>query len=143
MIKYSHFYKEFDVEEVTPEELWSKSEVLTIHLSRNQSTIGLYSANVLDKLRPGIFLINTSRGRIIDEEALFNRLNTGKIGAAHLDVFETEPVQNSLDLFKLPNFMGTPHTGAGAKEAWEAMARSGIRNLSENWIPEPGTYPYD
>ena len=142
-IKYSHFYKEFDVEEVTPEELWSKSEVLTIHLSRNQSTIGLYSANVLDKLRPGIFLINTSRGRIIDEEALFNRLKTGKIGAAHLDVFETEPVQNSLDLFKLPNFMGTPHTGAGAKEAWEAMARSGIRNLSENWIPEPGTYPYD
>ena len=123
--------------------MWSKSEVLTIHLSRNQSTIGLYSATVLDKLRPGIFLINTSRGRIIDEEALFSRLKTGKIAAAHLDVFETEPVHNVLDLFKLPNFMGTPHTGAGAREAWEAMARSGIRNLSENWIPEPGIYPYD
>ena len=39
--------------------------------------------------------------------------------------------------------METPHTGAGAREAWEAMARSDIRNLSENWIPEPGIYPYD
>lgn len=79
-----------------------------IHLSRNKSTIGLYSANVLDKLRPDIFLINTSQGRIIDEEALFNRLKTGKIAAEHLDVFETEPVHNVLDLFKATKLYGNP-----------------------------------
>ena len=140
---YSEFYKKYKVSEVTEEELWTESQVLTIHLSRNQSTIGLYSNNVLNKLRPGIFLINTSRGRIIDEKALYDRLKSGAIAAAHLDVFASEPVRDILNLFELPNFMGTPHTGAGAVEAWEAMARSGIRNLKENWIPEPGIYPYD
>ena len=140
---YSNFYNEFGVREVDTEELWTNSQVLTIHLSRNQSTIGLYSAAVLDKLRPGIFLINTARGRIIDEKALHDRLKSGAIAAAHMDVFEMEPVREVLDLFELPNFMGTPHTGAGATETWEKMARSGIRNLSENWIPEPGIYPYD
>ena len=101
------------------------------------------SKQVLENLRPGIFLINTSRGRIIDEKALYERLQSGAIAAAHLDVFATEPVREILDLFELPNFMGTPHSGAGAVEAWEAMARSGIRNLKENWVPEPGVYPYD
>ena len=140
---YSEFYNKFGVRNVSAEELWSESQVLTIHLSRNQSTIGLYSKQVLENLRPGIFLINTSRGRIIDEKALFERLQSGAIAAAHLDVFTTEPVREILDLFELPNFMGTPHSGAGAVEAWEAMARSGIRNLKENWVPEPGVYPYD
>ena len=140
---HSEFYKQYNVREVDPSELWAESEVLTIHLSRNESTIGLYSKSVLEKLRPGIFLINTARGRIIDEGALYERLKSGHIAAAHLDVFEIEPVPGVLNLFALPNFLGTPHTGAGAKEAWEVMARSGIRNLSENWVPEPGEYPYD
>lgn len=139
----SAFYEEYGVREVSAEELWAESEVLTIHVSRNKSTIGLYSAEVLDKLRDGIFLINTARGRIVDEKALYERLKSGKIAAAHMDVFEVEPVREILDLFTLPNFMGTPHTGAGATEAWEAMSRSGIRNLTDNWIPEPGVYPYD
>ena len=140
---YTKFYEEYNIKKVDVMELWAESEVLTIHLSRNESTIGLYSAEVLENLRRGIFLVNTARGRIIDEVALYDCLKSKQIAAAHLDVFATEPVSEVLDLFTLPNFMGTPHTGAGATEAWELMARSGIKNLEENWVPVPGKYPYD
>ena len=140
---YSDFYSEFNVKAVSTEELWKESDIISIHVSRNSSTIGLYDEVVLDKLKQGVYLVNTSRGRIVDEKALYERLKSGVISAAHMDVFEVEPVPGVLDLFKLPNFMGTPHTGAGAKEAWEIMARSGINNLVDNWIPEPGVYPYD
>ena len=115
---------------------------MTIHLSRNKQTIGLYDSKVLDKLKLGVFIINTARGRIFDEIALFERLSDGRIKAAAFDVFEIEPA-TSTPLYKLENFYPTPHTGAGAREAWEAMARSGILGLTENWLPEPGVYPYD
>jgi D-3-phosphoglycerate dehydrogenase / 2-oxoglutarate reductase len=139
---YSDFYQKYGITEVEPEELWARSDVLTIHMSRNQKTIGMYSAEVLDKLKPGVFIVNTARGRLFDEAALFERLKSGHIKSAAFDVFEIEPAIDT-PLFELENFYPTPHTGAGAKEAWEAMARSGILGLTENWIPEPGVYPYD
>jgi D-3-phosphoglycerate dehydrogenase / 2-oxoglutarate reductase len=139
---YSDFYQEYGITGVEPEELWARSDVLTIHMSRNQKTIGMYSAEVLDKLKPGVFIINTARGRMFDETALYERLKSGHIKSAAFDVFEIEPPIDT-PLFELENFYPTPHTVAGAKEAWEAMARSGIKGLTENWIPEPGVYPYD
>src|SRR5262249_3486055 len=63
-------YKEWDVEPVDAAELWARSDVLTIHLSRNKSTIGLYSGAVLDRLKPGVILVNCARGAIVDEHAL-------------------------------------------------------------------------
>jgi len=139
---YSDFYNEYTVTEVAPEELWARSDVLSIHMSRNKETIGMYNSEVLDKLKPGIFIVNTARGRIFDETGLYERLKDERIKAAAFDVFEIEPAIN-IPLFELENFYPTPHTGAGAKEAWEAMAQSGILGLTENWIPEPGVYPYD
>ena len=139
---YSDFYKKYGVTKVEKDELWRNSDILTIHVSRNKQTIGMYNSKVLDKLKPGAFIINTARGRIFDEIALFERLNDGQIKAAAFDVFEIEPAINT-PLYKLENFYPTPHTGAGAQEAWEAMARSGILGLTENWLPEPGIYPYD
>ena len=65
--------------------------MLTIHVSRNQQTIGMYSDEVLDKLKPGVFIINTARGRIFDETALYERFNDGRINAAAFDIFEIEP----------------------------------------------------
>lgn len=141
-LDYPDFYKQYDVRVVEPEELWAESEILTIHLSRNKSTIGLYSAEVLDKLRPGIFLVQTSRGRMFDEAALKDRLEDGRIAAAAFDVFAMEPPDN-LDLINLPNFVATPHIGGSAREAWVAMSRAGIRGITENSIPEPGVYPFD
>jgi D-3-phosphoglycerate dehydrogenase len=141
-LDYADFYKEYGVRAVEPEELWAESEILSVHLSRNSTTIGMYSAEVLDKLRPGIFLIQTSRGRMFDEVALQERLQDGRIAAAAFDVFAMEPV-DSLDLVELPNFLATPHIGGSAREAWVAMSRAGMQGITENAIPEPGVYPFD
>lgn len=144
-VDYADFYREFGVTPVSPQELWKRSEVLTIHLPRNRSTIGMYSAQVLDQLRPGCFLVNTARGEIVDEAALKQRLEDGRIAAAAFDVFSQEPPQREelLSLLKLPNFLGTPHIGGSAREAWEAVGRAGIKGIAENAVPEPGVYPFD
>ncbi|MEM7326633.1 MAG: NAD(P)-dependent oxidoreductase [Actinomycetota bacterium] len=139
---YPEFYAEYGVTPVEPDELWARSEVLTVHLPRNSTTIGLYSADVLDKLRPGIFVVNTARGQIFDEVALAERLRDGRIAAAAFDVFAVEP-PGQHELLELPNFLGTAHIGAGAEEAWIAMAEAGIRGITENAVPEPGVYPFD
>ncbi len=139
---YSDFYEEYGVRAVSEEELWAESEVLTIHLPRNSSTVGMYSAEVLDQLRDGMYLVNTARGRIVDEEALAERLADGRIVAAAFDVFAIEP-PDSFDLMQLPNFLATAHIGAGAEEAWVAMAEAGIRGITHNAVPEPGVYPFD
>jgi len=139
---YPEFYKSYNITKVDPKELWKHSDVLTIHMSRNQQTVGMYNATVLDKLKPGVFIINTARGRIFDETALYQRLKDGRIKAAAFDVFEIEPAIET-PLFNLDNFYPTPHTGAAATESWEAMARSGINGLTDNWIPKQGDYPFD
>ena len=97
---------------------------------------------MLDKLRPGVFLINTARGSIVDEDAVAERLSDGRIAGAAFDVFHHEPVDNS-DLINSPDFVGLPHMGASAREAWLAMGRAGLRGITENAVPEPGVYPFD
>lgn len=139
---YPDFYAEYGVTPVSPEELWGRSEVLTIHLPRNSTTIGMYTAEVLDRLRPGVFLINTARGSIVDESAVAERLADGRIAGAAFDVFDVEPVDNP-ELIASPDFVGLPHMGASAREAWLAMGRAGMRGITENTIPEPGVYPFD
>jgi len=144
-VDYADFYREFGVTPVSPEELWKQSEILTLHLPKNQSTMGMYTSAVLDKLRPGCFLVNTARGGIVDETALKERLADGRIAAAAFDVFLPEPPvsETQTALLRLPNFLGTPHIGGSAREAWEAVGRAGIRAISENAVPEPGVYPFD
>ena len=139
---YPDFYARHGVTPVGPEELWARSEVLTIHLPRNSSTIGLYTAEVLDQLRPGVFLVNTARGSIVDEAAVAERLADGRIAGAAFDVFHVEPVDNP-ELIASPDFVGLPHMGASAREAWLAMGRAGLRGITENAVPEPGVYPFD
>lgn len=136
------FYEQYGVQHVEPEELWSRSEVLTLHLPRNSTTIGLYSAEVLDQLRHGVYLVNTARGSIVDEAALAERLGDGRIAAAAFDVFAVEP-PDEYSLMQLPNFLSTAHIGAGAEEAWVAMAEAGIRGITDNAVPQPGVYPFD
>lgn len=141
-VDHAEFYARYGVRAVSAEQLWAEAEVLTVHLPRNSSTVGLYSAEVLDRLRPGVCIVNTARGRIFDEAALKERLVDGRVAAAAFDVFAEEPLRD-LELVNLPNFLGTAHIGAGAEEAWQAMARSGIRGITENFLPVPGIYPFD
>jgi D-3-phosphoglycerate dehydrogenase / 2-oxoglutarate reductase len=141
-VDYSQFYREWGVEEVSAEELWARSDVLTIHLSRNRGTIGMYTAAVLDKMKPGAVLINCARGNIVDEGALAERLKSGHIAGAAFDVFAVEPA-NGNPLLDLPNFFGSPHIGATTMESWGAMLRSGVEGVEKAFRPEPGVYPFD
>ncbi|OGA50611.1 MAG: hypothetical protein A3G25_08910, partial [Betaproteobacteria bacterium RIFCSPLOWO2_12_FULL_63_13] len=91
-VDFSDFYRQFDnVEKVDAETLWARSDVLTIHLSKNATTIGMYSDEVLAKLKPGMILVNCARGGMVDEAALAARLNSGAIAGAAFDVFNIEP----------------------------------------------------
>jgi D-3-phosphoglycerate dehydrogenase / 2-oxoglutarate reductase len=141
-VDFSDFYKEYGVEKVEADELWARSDVLTIHLSRNKTTIGMYTGAVLDKMKPGAFLINVARGSIVDEAALKQRLESGHIAGAAFDVFHIEPA-NGNPLLDVPNFFGSPHIGATTRESWEAMLRSGMRGIKDAYEPEPGVYPFD
>ena len=143
-VDYADFYREYGVTAVEPEELRARSEILTLHLPKNSTTMGMYDAAALDQIRPGACLINTSRGGIVDEAALRERLEDGRIAAAAFDVFAVEPsTAADSPLMGLPNMLATPHIGGSAREAWEAMGRAGIRGITENKVPEPGVYPFD
>ena len=139
---YSEFYQQHGIEAVDPDELWARADIVTIHLPLNSSTRGLYSAEVLDKMKQGAYLINLARGHIVDEEALRERLESGQLRGAAFDVFAVEPAYEH-PLFGLQNFIGTPHCGSATYEDYLAMALSGIRALEETWLPEPGKYPFD
>lgn len=142
-VDFSDFYKQFpNVEKVDMDEMLERSDVVTIHLSKNKTTIGLYTGAVLDKMKPGSILINCARGGMIDEAALAERLKSGHLAGAALDVFEIEPANNH-PLIRLPNFFASPHIGATTLDSWEAMLRSGMYGIENAYTPTPGVYPFD
>lgn len=142
-VDISNFAARFaNVEVVDAAEMWARADVVTIHLSRNSSTIGLYDSAALDAMKPGAALVNCARGGMVDEAALAERLASGRIGAAAFDVFATEPA-NGHALLDMPNFFGSPHIGATTRESWEKMLRSGMAGIERAYVPEPGVYPFD
>ena len=136
------FYKQWNVEEVSFDQLLERSDVLSIHLSRNRSTLGLYTGEVLDKMKPGAILINCARGSLVDETALAQRLTKGHLAGAAFDVFAIEPA-NGNPLLDIPTFFGSPHIGATTRDSWRAMLCSGIEGLTKAYRQEPGAYPFD
>lgn len=139
---YADFYAEYGVTPVSFDELLERSEVLSIHLQVTEKTRWMYNAEVLDRLRPDCILINTARGRIIDETALRERLKDGRLAGAAIDAFESEPPEDD-ELLNLPNFVATPHIGAGAQEARWKMGMTAIEGLNNNFLPEPGVFPFE
>src|SRR5262249_24855012 len=133
---YADFYKQWNVEPVSFEELLARSEVLTLHLPKTKQTLGLYSRDVLSKLRPDCLLINTCRGGIVEEDALLDRLDSGALQAACFDVFAIEPAQNDR-LLRHPNMLATPHIGASTEETRLILVRAAIRGLTENRVVDP------
>jgi len=116
--------------------------VLTIHLSRNSSTIGLYTRENIAKLKPGMILVNIARGTLVDEEALKDALDSGHISGAAFDVFAIEPANNN-PLIHHPQMFASPHIGATTSESWENMLRSGMYGVEKAWTPQSGVYPFD
>jgi D-3-phosphoglycerate dehydrogenase / 2-oxoglutarate reductase len=101
--------------------LVQSADFITCHVPLTAETKKMFNKEKLSKMKSTAFLINTSRGEVIDESALYDALRDGKLAGAALDVFETEPPANKM-LLQLPNVISTPHIGAQTKEAQELAA---------------------
>jgi len=105
------------VELVSFDELLKRSDVITVHVPKTKSTTGLLNKKAFAKCRDGVFVINAARGGIVDEEALLEALNSGKVAGAGLDVFVEEPPPAGHALVAHPNVICTPHLGASTEQA--------------------------
>lgn len=105
------------VEKVTVDELFNRSDVLSLHCPLTDSTRGLVNARRLAQMKPSAILINTSRGPVVDEHALAEALRDGTIAAAGLDVLSKEPPCHDNPLIGIPNCYITPHLGWASFEA--------------------------
>jgi phosphoglycerate dehydrogenase-like enzyme len=102
---------------VTKEDLFARSDAVSIHLVLSDRTRGLVGAADLARMKSGAILINTSRGPIVDEKALLGVLQARRIVAA-LDVFDREPLPSNHPLRSAPNTVMTPHLGYGVQDTW-------------------------
>lgn len=115
--------KQMGVKLVSLDEVMAQSDFISIHLPKSKETIGLLNAEKFALAKPGLRIINTARGGIIDEKDLFDAISSGKVQGAGLDVFESEPCTDS-PLFKLPSVVVTPHLGAST---FEAQDKAGVQ----------------
>lgn len=111
------------VELVDLERLITAADVISLHVPLNEETEGLLDAGALSLMKSQSYLINASRGGVIDERALAAALEEGRLAGAALDVFENEPLPSDSPLRHAPNLVLTPHLGAATAEAQVAVAR--------------------
>jgi D-3-phosphoglycerate dehydrogenase len=136
---YPEFYRAHAVEPVPFDELIERAEIISVHLPLTEFTRGLYVRDVLARLRADCVLVNTSRGGIVDEDALLERLESGALVAAAFDVFAIEPAQND-GLLAHPNLLSTPHIGASTEETRVAMIEAAIRGLTSHVEVDPARF---
>jgi D-3-phosphoglycerate dehydrogenase len=99
-----------------------KADFISLHVPLLPATKGLIGAEQLAMMKKGAFLINTSRGAIVDEAALIKALRSGHLGGAGLDVFDTEPTPADNPLLQFDNVVLTPHMAAHTDDALKAMS---------------------
>jgi D-3-phosphoglycerate dehydrogenase len=104
------------VDLVELDELFEDADYISLHVPQTDETHNILDADSFTKMKDGVRIINCGRGGTIDEDALYSALKSGKVAGAALDVFAVEPPEDS-KLFALPGVIGSPHVGAGTKEA--------------------------
>lgn len=109
------------VEMATLDHIFCESDYITVHMPLTDETRHMLNADAFAKMKDGVRVFNCARGGIIDETALIAALNSGKVAAAGLDVFEDEPLAEDSELRKIDNLVLTPHLGASTDEAQESV----------------------
>jgi D-3-phosphoglycerate dehydrogenase len=120
VIAYDPFVTEnnIGVKMVSMDELLSSSDVISLHIPFIKEKGATLSTNEFAKMKDGVIILNCARGGVVDEKALLSALNSRKVAAAGIDVFENEPVtENQAELIAHPNVSITPHIGASTDEA--------------------------
>jgi D-3-phosphoglycerate dehydrogenase len=108
--------RQISVDLLSLDELVEASDFITLHVAKTPETVGLVDKELLARAKPGVRIINVSRGGIVDEADLADAIKAGHVGGAALDVFDAEPTTES-PLFGLPEVVVTPHLGASTREA--------------------------
>jgi D-3-phosphoglycerate dehydrogenase len=136
VLVFDPYFKDADfriqnaIEQVPLDDLLARSDFISLHLPLTPETRGIIDRNRLQRMKTEAYLINTSRGELIDEAALAHALKRNMIAGAACDVWTQEPPGNH-PLLQLDNFILTPHMGATTREAVLRMARAATFNLTE------------
>lgn len=120
--------EELGVRFVDKETLLSESDFITLHIPLNFNNTHYISAAELALMKPNAILINASRGPVVDERALVQALQDGKIAGAGLDVYENEPAVES-GLLEMEKVVLAPHIASASRETWLKMAKMAAENL--------------
>jgi len=132
------------VETVALPELLSRADIVVLCCPLTAETRGMIDDNAFQAMKPGACLINVSRGPIVEETALLNALNSGKLAGAAIDVFDKQPLRNDHPIFDVPNVILTPHM-AGITD--QSMLRMGhgvldhVNRVLNNQLPDPLVNP--
>jgi phosphoglycerate dehydrogenase-like enzyme len=123
------------VDLVDLESILAEADYISLHLPLSPETYHLFDAAVFVRMKPGALLINTSRGALVDEEALAEALRSGHLGGAGLDTFEGIEIFSSVQapprhpLVGMENVVLTPHVAAGSVQAMQEVAQGGVENV--------------
>lgn len=121
---------EREIEMVDLKTLIRNSDYITLHNPLTDETKQMINEKLIEEMKPGVFIINCARGGLVDEEALYKGLQSGKVRGAAFDVFEAEPAENN-KLLELENFIATPHIGGSSVEARERIGLEVAKKIIE------------
>ena len=130
IVNQDKYYKENNLIETSKEDIYKKSDILTIHTPHNSETDNLIGMEALEAMKNSAYVLNTARGGIINEKDLKYALQNNIIAGAAIDAYAEEPPIDK-EFLSLPNLICTPHIGGNAKEAVEAMGKSAINHLKK------------
>lgn len=133
---FHEFYAEFKVEPMDLDALLAASDIVSVHLPLDNSTRGILNRTRLAKIKPGALLVNMARGGLVDENAVFDMLESGQLGGAVFDVFAKEPPENRA-LLTHHRMLALPHIAGSSEEGILAMGRAAIEGLESNDLPDP------
>lgn len=129
--------RELKLTRVSLDELFRTSDIITCHTPLTPETRRLVSRERIALMKPTAILVNTSRGPVVDEAALIEALQQGRIAGAGLDVFEKEPVDPNNPLLKLKNVVVTPHSAGTTWDTWFRRAEFAYMNMKRVWEGQP------
>lgn len=114
-----------------------RADFVSVHCPKTPETVGMFNAARLKRMKPTAYLINTARGGIVEEAALYDALVSGRLAGAGLDVFEQEPPPSGHQLLGLPNVIMAPHVAGVTREAVDRMSEQTARNILSALDGEP------
>jgi len=118
---------------VAKDALFREADIVSLHLVLGERTRGIVGTAELSQMKAAAWLVNTSRGPLVDEAALLEALRAGRVAGAALDVFATEPLPSDHPFRTLPNVIATPHVGFVTRQTYQTFYRDTVRNIVD-WL---------